>query len=286
MQTQSRFGAMGARSLVLTLALTIPAVAAGQPAPQLDSPSQATTVTDTRATAAPIRNWTPTFPQLFSGLGNDFRQLTANNGFLIIGIGGGAAFGAHTFDRSIAASGFGGSTMRDVFGPGQIVGGVLVQSGAAFATYFTGRMTGSPRLARVGAELVRAQIVAQGVTQTIKFGAPRTRPDGTAFSFPSGHTASSFATGHRAAARIRVESGNSGLRRSGVGRSVAHPGRTPLPERRHRGRNRRHPCRPLGDRRPRRQPVFAGADHGAGRNRLQRWPREEIGLHVLLTATR
>jgi membrane-associated phospholipid phosphatase len=194
MQTQSRFGAMGARSLVLTLALTIPAAAAGQPAPQLDSPSQATTVTDTRATAAPIRNWTPTFPQLFSGLGNDFRQLTANNGFLIIGIGGGAAFGAHTFDRSIAASGFGGSTMRDVFGPGQIVGGVLVQSGAAFATYFTGRMTGSPRLARVGAELVRAQIVAQGVTQTIKFGAPRTRPDGTAFSFPSGHTASSFAT--------------------------------------------------------------------------------------------
>jgi membrane-associated phospholipid phosphatase len=190
MQFQSHFGV----SLVLTVALAIPASAAGQSAPQVDLSPQATTVTDNAVAAAPIRGWTPTIPQLFSGLGNDFRQLTTNDAFLIIGIGGGAAFGAHTFDRSIATSGFGGRTMREVLGPGQTVGGMFVQSGAALATYFTGRVTGSPRLAQVGAELVRAQIVAQGVTQTIKVGAARTRPDGTAFSFPSGHTASSFAT--------------------------------------------------------------------------------------------
>jgi len=109
--------------------------------------------------------------------------------------GGGAAFGAHAFDRRIATSapGWSGST-SSMLGPGQLVGSMFVQGGAAFATYVAGRATGSQRLAQVGAELVRAQFVAQGVTQTIKFSAPRTRPDGTALSFPSGHTASSFAT--------------------------------------------------------------------------------------------
>ena len=84
--------------------------------------------------------------------------------------------------------------MNSMFAPGQLVGSMFVQSGAAFATYVAGRAIGSPRVAQVGAELVRAQFVAQGVTQTIKFGVQRTRPDGTPFSFPSGHTASSFAT--------------------------------------------------------------------------------------------
>jgi membrane-associated phospholipid phosphatase len=49
-------------------------------------------------------------------------------------------------------------------------------------------------VASVGADLVRAQVLTQGITQAIKLTAGRTRPDGTSLSFPSGHTASSFAT--------------------------------------------------------------------------------------------
>jgi len=187
-----RFAGVGARSLVLTVALAIPASATCQPVP--DGAAAATSEQPPSISTVPARAWMPTLPQIFSGLGNDFRQLTTNNAFVIMGIGGSAAFGAHAFDRRIATSRLGGTTMSEALGPGQLVGSMLVQSGAAFATYVAGRATGSPRLAQVGAELVRAQFVAQGVTQTIKFSAPRTRPDGTAFSFPSGHTASSFAT--------------------------------------------------------------------------------------------
>ena len=184
-----RFGV----GLLLT-AFLIPASATAQTTPT-DNADPAPSEQASTISTTPVRAWTPTFPQIFSGLGSDFRQLTTNNGFLIMGIGGGAAFGAHAFDRRIAtsASGWSGST-SSMLGPGQLVGSMFVQSGAAFATYAVGRATHSPRLAQVGAELVRAQFVAQGVTQTIKFSAQRTRPDGTTLSFPSGHTASSFAT--------------------------------------------------------------------------------------------
>jgi membrane-associated phospholipid phosphatase len=36
--------------------------------------------------------------------------------------------------------------------------------------------------------------VSEGLTEAIKFSVNRTRPDGTAHSFPSGHAASMFAT--------------------------------------------------------------------------------------------
>jgi membrane-associated phospholipid phosphatase len=42
--------------------------------------------------------------------------------------------------------------------------------------------------------MFRAQLIAQGVTQAIKLSVRRTRPDGTPYSFPSGHTSTSFAT--------------------------------------------------------------------------------------------
>ena len=63
------------------------------------------------------------------------------------------------------------------------------------ATYSIGRLTGNSRVARVGAHLLRAQIVSQTVTHSIKAVVKRTRPDGsTQNSFPSGHTSVSFAS--------------------------------------------------------------------------------------------
>jgi membrane-associated phospholipid phosphatase len=189
--------------VLLSAALVVPVPALAQTAPE-DSPQQVARSIDSvgtvrseesASTATPfVRSWAPSFPSLFTSLGNDLRQLTTSHSFLIMGVGGAAAFGTHAFDGRLATTNLRSGSIDHVFAPGQIVGGMYVQAGAAFATYVAGRATGSPRLAQVGAELVRAQFVAQGVTQTIKISAPRTRPDGTPFSFPSGHTASSFAT--------------------------------------------------------------------------------------------
>jgi len=78
--------------------------------------------------------------------------------------------------------------------PGRFIGDFMVQTGGAFATYAVGRLTGKPRVAHIGAELFRAQLVAQGTSQVLKISTRRTRPDGTRLSFPSGHTAAAFAT--------------------------------------------------------------------------------------------
>jgi membrane-associated phospholipid phosphatase len=113
---------------------------------------------------------------------------------LIAAIGASSATGLHTLDRGIARSGWGRGTARQVFGPGALVGGGVVQASAALGTYAIGRVFKQPHVARLGGELVRAQLVSQGVTQAIKFTTQRTRPDGSTLSFPSGHTASTFAT--------------------------------------------------------------------------------------------
>ena len=88
----------------------------------------------------------------------------------------------------------GRGSVHSALTPGKIAGNFLVQAGGALATYGVGRATGSHRVATVGASLFRAQVVAQGTTQAIKFATQRTRPDGTSHSFPSGHSAAAFAT--------------------------------------------------------------------------------------------
>jgi membrane-associated phospholipid phosphatase len=133
-------------------------------------------------------------PQLFKGLHRDFQRLASSDQMWIAAIGGFSAMGLHTLDGNIAGSNWGGGTAHDVFGPGEIVGGGLVQASAALGTYAIGRIANNPRVARLGGELIRAQLVAQTVTQTIKVATQRTRPDGSTLSFPSGHTASTFAT--------------------------------------------------------------------------------------------
>lgn len=70
----------------------------------------------------------------------------------------------------------------------------MVQIGGSLLTYAAGRLADKPAIAHIGGDLVRSQLLAQGVTQAIKLSTRRTRPDGTALSFPSGHTASVFAS--------------------------------------------------------------------------------------------
>jgi membrane-associated phospholipid phosphatase len=111
---------------------------------------------------------------------------------LILGIGGIAAGAAHSADSGVTGT-MTRSSLGSAFSPGQTIGNVATQMAAAVAVQVVGHASGNSRIAGLGSDLLRAQIVSQLVTQGVKFSVNRTRPDGTQYSFPSGHTASSFA---------------------------------------------------------------------------------------------
>jgi len=129
----------------------------------------------------------------FKSLGRDFVNLATPSTAVILGAGGAAAFAvrhedAHWTELSVEHEG-----LEDTLDPGQVVGSGWVQAGGAVGTMVIGHFT-SPRVADIGAKLLRAQIVNFAITQPIKHAVNRTRPDGTRYSFPSGHASSSFAT--------------------------------------------------------------------------------------------
>ena len=69
------------------------------------------------------------------------------------------------------------------------------QIGAGFATYGVGKAFGNQKAADVGRDIVRAQVLSQVLVQAVKYTVRRERPDGSNNkSFPSGHSASAFAT--------------------------------------------------------------------------------------------
>jgi membrane-associated phospholipid phosphatase len=144
-------------------------------------------------TLAPLAAPQPSraFAGLFRDTATDFRHLASKESITVLAVGGLMAAAAHGMDRPATAtlSGTGG----DLFAAGETLGSARVQIGSALATLAIGRLTGSPRLTAVGADLVRANILAQALTTGTKLSVRRGRPDGTQFSFPSGHTSVTFA---------------------------------------------------------------------------------------------
>lgn len=136
----------------------------------------------------------PSFGRIFQDLGRDFTSLGTRENALLLGIGAGLAGLASPNDTEWTASMRGNTDAKGFFAPGAYMGNFYLNLGASFATYAVGRATGKSSIAILGADLARAQIVAQATTQGIKYVAGRTRPDGTDRSFPSGHTSSAFAT--------------------------------------------------------------------------------------------
>ena len=135
----------------------------------------------------------PSFAQVMKDTLGDFKRLPQDNTLPILALGATFAATAATYDHNVTTR-FGG-VQSEGFKPGATLGGFQFQFGASMATYGIGRLTGNSRMTRVGANLLRAQIVSQTVTHSIKAVVKRTRPDGSANnSFPSGHTSVSFAS--------------------------------------------------------------------------------------------
>ncbi len=160
------------------------------------SPVAAQIATDTPMIALPAVETTPASPS-FKGLlkdtAKDFRRLASRDSAHWLAIGTAAALVARREDSTVSSM-LARPQLRNEFGHGQLIGSAPFQLGGALATFTIGRMTGNQRAMQVGGELFRAQTVAQLTTYAMKYSIRRTRPDGTRFSFPSGHTSVTFAS--------------------------------------------------------------------------------------------
>ena len=183
---------------VVCVVLTCCAVAAPRAAGAQTQTTQpvvpgASTITTTNSTPAEWRGGSG-FRNLFDQTANDFRNLVSRDSGLIAAIGGVAALAGHAADRQSSTAMSGSAQMHGILAPGETIGGARTQAAAAVATYALGRMTSNATVTRIGADLIRAQIVTQTVTTMVKGAVGRTRPDGTQYSFPSGHASVTFAT--------------------------------------------------------------------------------------------
>jgi len=132
---------------------------------------------------------------LASGVLEDVKHLpSVENGYLAL-VGGGLAMAAHPFDQSFNVrlrSHY--DAVNTAFAPGKYFGNTPEQVAMSLGTYAYGRLTDAPKVSHLGMDLLRAQIVTEGLVEAIKFPTHRLRPDGSNHqSFPSGHAAITFA---------------------------------------------------------------------------------------------
>ena len=136
----------------------------------------------------------PSLGQALTGIPRDVWHSVSFDSAGIAGIGLGAALLAHQWDRPVLEEFQENARFTRTVKPGNTYGSLAVQGGGALGAYLVGHWSGNQRLAQFGLDVVRAQLVTQAWVQTVKVSVNRQRPDGTSYSFPSGHVASSFAT--------------------------------------------------------------------------------------------
>jgi len=130
----------------------------------------------------------------FLSLGHDLKHFVTPQSAALVGAFGGLALVGHAWDDELKQE-----VPEDLpesnFKSGNVGGGFFVQAGIAAGTWGFGKATGNAKATAVGGDLFRAQAVSQVFVQGLKLATQRTRPDGSNdHSFPSGHTASAFAT--------------------------------------------------------------------------------------------
>jgi membrane-associated phospholipid phosphatase len=161
------------------VATTAPDGAEGIQLPPVPSP---------RAVTTPIET-----TNFFKLSGGDFKNFFSFDTVKVFSYTSFIAFASAPWDREGVNNGF--NIPTTLFESGNLVGQFLFQAGAGMATYTVGKSTGNRKLALVGRDVLRAQILSQGLVQVVKVAVRRERPDGSNnMSFPSGHAASSFAT--------------------------------------------------------------------------------------------
>ena len=131
---------------------------------------------------------------LFGDTVRDVRNLPSRQTLGWLAIGTAAAIGAKPADSRFGRSLSTATQLTEPLEPGAFIGSTPFQLGLSAATYAFGRMSDSPRMTAVGADLFRAQLISQGLTMVAKQAVRRHRPEGSGYAFPSGHTTVSFAS--------------------------------------------------------------------------------------------
>lgn len=126
-------------------------------------------------------------------IGQDFRNLARRDGLVVLGLGAGLSLLAHPQDEAVATRLTTSDGLEDFLDPGQVLGAEPFLAPATLLVYGVGRVAGSEGVAGAAGQMLRAQLVSQVLTHSIKFAARRQRPDGTDYAFPSGHASASFA---------------------------------------------------------------------------------------------
>lgn len=175
-------------SLGLAQTLLIPSIPLGQPVGPTSVEAPAPVVPSFSAPKAD-GFWAP-----FTSVPRDFVNFMSLDTAKIVGVGGAAALVASNWDRQLLDEAQ-ERLPASKFKAGNFAGQFLLHMGASFGVYTFAKITGNERLSDVGGDLLRAQMLSQGIVQAGKLMTNRQRPDGSnSHSLPSGHTASAFAT--------------------------------------------------------------------------------------------
>jgi membrane-associated phospholipid phosphatase len=124
----------------------------------------------------------------------DLHELASQRSLVILATGGATAGLCTTFedpDRADAA--LDGSVWEGVANVGNVWGNGFFQAAGAGVLLVAGGLSKDPNLSLAGTEAARALAYAGGAAMVLKYTFNRTRPDGTQYSFPSGHCAMAFA---------------------------------------------------------------------------------------------
>jgi len=133
---------------------------------------------------------------LFGNLVEDIKLLPRMQNVYIAAAGGGLALAVHPADQSVNAhlmSHY--DLVNTIYAPGKYVGDTPEQVAFSLSTYALGRIFDQPKVSHLGMDLVQAQLLTELMVEPLKFAVGRRRPDGSNNqSFPSGHSAVTFAT--------------------------------------------------------------------------------------------
>jgi membrane-associated phospholipid phosphatase len=126
-------------------------------------------------------------------LGRDIGNLPSRQNLFWVGVGAGLAAAAHPLDTKTNAN-LAGPAWNKIFAPGAVMGQSYTLFPVAAAVYAFGRIEDQPKVSHMGSDLIQSLLVAELITESLKYTVRRERPDGSGRnSFPSGHAADTMA---------------------------------------------------------------------------------------------